>query len=108
MNIKMQCCGIILLGVVYYFYRNQNKLNLNTEKAFLQIFSAITAGLVFDAASMVVLRYNDYLPVHLVNLICKFYVATLVIVAYSGLIYVCSDIFTDREFYKKRVIIAKE
>ncbi|MBQ8923526.1 MAG: EAL domain-containing protein [Lachnospiraceae bacterium] len=105
MNIKMQCCGIILLGVVYYFYRNQNKLNLNTEKAFLQIFSAITAGLIFDVASMIVLRYNDYLPVHLVNLICKLYVATLVIVAYSGLIYVCSDIFTDREFYKKRVII---
>ncbi|MBQ9608533.1 MAG: EAL domain-containing protein [Lachnospiraceae bacterium] len=105
MNIKMQCCGIILLGVVFYFYRNQNKLNLKTEKAFLHIFSAIMAGLIFDVASMVVLRYNAYLPVHFVNIICKLYVATLIAVAYSGLIYVCSDIFTNRELYKKRVII---
>ncbi len=101
MNIKMQCCGIILLVVIFFFYYRQKKINLNTEKAFLRIFLVITIGLTLDILSMVVLHYADSLPELVVDTVCKSYVASLVLVALNGVLYVCADIFGQSKMYRK-------
>lgn len=105
MNIKMQCCGIILLVVIFFFYYRQKKINLNTEKAFLRIFLVITIGLTLDILSMVVLNYSDSLPELLVDIVCKSYISSLVLVALNGVLYVCADIFSQSKRYHKRNLI---
>lgn len=105
MNIKMQCCGMIFLIVIFVFYQKKSKINLNTEKAFLRIFFAIASGLSLDIISMIALHYVDTLPSVVVNIICKAYLMSLVVVAFFGLLYICSDIFIQKQLYEKRVTV---
>ena len=105
MNIKMQCCGLILLAVVFFFYNRQKKINLNTEKAFMRIFLVITLGLTLDILSIAALFYSDRIPKLLVNLICKSYLCSLVLVALNGELYVLTDIYNQSRQYKRRVYI---
>lgn len=105
MNIKMQCCGLILLAVVFFFYNRQKKINLNTEKAFMRIFLVITLGLTLDILSLVALFYSDRIPELLVDLICKFYLSSLMLVALNGVLYVLTDIYNQSQQYKRRVYI---
>lgn len=105
MNIKMQCCGLILLAVIFFFYTRQKKINLNTEKAFMRIFFVITLGLTLDILSLIALYYKDNLPVVLVDIICKAYISTLVLTALNGVLYVLSDIYSQSQAYQRRVYI---
>lgn len=105
MNIKAQCCGLILLAVIYFFYNRQKKINLNTEKAFTRLFLIITLGLTLDILSIMSMHYMTVLPELLVDIICKSYVSTLVLVALNGVLYVLTDIYGQSEKYKKRVWI---
>ncbi|MCM1496788.1 MAG: EAL domain-containing protein [Bacteroides sp.] len=105
MNIKMQCCGLILLAVIFFFYHRQKKINLNTEKAFLRIFMVVTLGLTLDMLSIVALFYIDDLPTLLVDIICKAYLSSLVLVAVNGVLYVLADIYAQSRQYKRRVYI---
>lgn len=105
MNIKMQCCGMIFLIVIFIFYQKKSKINLNTEVAFLRIFFAITSGLSLDIISMIALHYINSLPPVVVSIICKAYLMSLVVVAFFGLLYICSDIFIQKELYDKRVTV---
>lgn len=101
MNIKVQCCGIVLMLVILYFYGRQKKIRLNTEKVFLRIFCIIMTGLVTDILSLAALTHMDSLPVWLVDLSCKLYISTLVLVALSGVLYVCVDIYKESSRYQK-------
>lgn len=103
MNIKVQCCGIVLMLVILYFYGRQKKIRLNTEKAFLRIFCTVMVSLVMDILSLIALTNMDKLPVAAVNIICKSYIATLVLAALSGVLYVCADIYKGSVRYKKAV-----
>lgn len=101
MNIKVQCCGIVLMFVILYFYGRQKKIRLNTEKAFLGMFCTILASLFMDILSLVALTHMDQLPVLAVDLICKAYIAMLVLSALSGILYVCTDIYGGGPRYRK-------
>lgn len=52
MNIKMQCCGIILLMVVLYFYVCRKKIKLITARAFMRIFWITLLSLNLDILSI--------------------------------------------------------
>lgn len=101
MNIKVQCCGIVLMLVILYFYGRQKKIRLNTEKVFLRMFCIIMTGLVTDILSLVALTHMDSLPARLVDLSCKLYLSTLVLAALSGVLYVCADIYKESARYRK-------
>ncbi len=101
MNIKVQCCGIVLMLVILYFYARQKTIRLNTEKAFLRMYCIIMTGLVTDIISLAALTHMDSLPVWLVDFACKIYISTLVLVALSGTQYVCVDIYKDTSRYRK-------
>lgn len=101
MNIKVQCCGIVLMLVILYFYGRQKKIRLNTEKAFLGMFCTIMVSLFMDILSLVVLTHMDQLSVLTVDLVCKTYIATLVLSALCGVLYVCTDIYGGDSRYRK-------
>lgn len=101
MNIKMQCCGIILLLVILYFYICRKKIKLNTATAFMHLFWVTLINLSLDTLSIVFLTHHDNIPGIVINSICKSYLSTIILTALTALLYICRDIYRDAGIYRK-------
>lgn len=97
MNIIAQCCGLIVLGVVFIFYRRRNTLRLYTENVFLGILAITTLSLIFDIASIIAIRYRNIWSVDVTNAMCKLYLCSMVGEATCALVYVCADVYEKTE-----------
>lgn len=105
MHIQMQCCGIVLMIVLLFFYLRQKRISLNTERAFLRALCFNLFCVIFDVFSIVVIYGRGRLPGWFVDFICKSYLVTLVGVALCSLLYICVDIYDKKEEYKRVVRI---
>lgn len=103
MHIQIQCCGIVLMMVLLFFYLRQKRISMNTEKAFLRAFCLNLFCMVLDVFSVVVIYQRDWLPGWFVDFICKSYLISLVGVALCSLLYVCVDIYVSKAEYRKAV-----
>ena len=100
-NIYTQCCGIVLLIVLAWFYQHQKKLHLNTGKAFFLTLLVALVSITMDALSIVAICNMDKLPLLFVELVCKTYLVSLVAMALSAVCYICTDIYSKRlQYYK--------
>lgn len=99
MHIQIQCCGIVLMLVLFYFYVRQKRIALETQKAFLGVFWASFICIVFDIFSIIVIEYRHVLSEPFAKFIAKTYLVTLLSVAISALAYMCVDIYAKREEY---------
>ncbi|MCM1054764.1 MAG: EAL domain-containing protein [Bacteroides sp.] len=104
MPIQVQCCGLLLMLILLYFYKSQRIIKLNTEKAFWRSFVMTFVCIVFDILSCIVISYRDSLPDLLVELVSKTYLATLVCVSFFALLYICTDIYPNKHDYKKIMV----
>ena len=101
MNIYAQCCGIMLLLVLWWFYVHQKRLHLNTGKAFFFALAVALCSLILDAFSVIMICNMDRLPLVCVKLSCKTYISSLVAVWLSTVCYICTDIYSKRiQYYK--------
>ena len=96
---------MVLLVILFLFYRQQKKVHLNTERAFWRSFCVTTICITLDILSVAALNYADMLPDGLVEFVCKTYLVSLEAVAFCSLLYVCVDIFDRSGLYKKVVNI---
>lgn len=103
MHIQIQCCGIILMMVLLFFYMRQKRISLNTEKAFLRAFCLNLFCIILDVFSIIVIYQRDWVPGWFVDFICKSYLITLVGVALCSLLYICVDIYVSKAEYRKAV-----
>ena len=110
MNIQTQCCGIIVLLVIYSFYRRQNKVNLDTEKAYWRVFCVTAVCLCMDIISVIAIINRDKLPLFALHFICKTYLVSMIIVALSNLLYIYADLYSKsgkyQLFIKKYIVLA--
>lgn len=103
MHIQIQCCGIVLMMVLLFFYMRQKRISMNTEKAFLRAFCLNLFCIVLDVFSVVVIYQRDWLPGWFVDFVCKSYLITLVGVALCSLLYICVDVYVSKAEYRKAV-----
>lgn len=103
MNIYTQCCGVLLLLTILWFYGKQKKLHLNTGTAFFRTLLCALFSITADALSIVVICNHDCLPGILVRGICKTYLASLVLLAFCAVYYICTDIYTKKLQQRKAV-----
>ncbi len=101
MNIQVQCCGIVLLLVFFWFYGQQKRLQLNAGTAFFNTLAVALFSVSMDALSIFVICNMDVFPVLFVKAICKTYLASLVCLALCTVYYICTDIYSDRVTYTK-------
>lgn len=110
MNIQTQCCGMIVLLVLFLFYRRQEKVNLNTEKAYGRAFAITVLSVSMDILSVIAIVNMDKLSIHFVKFICKTYLASMIGVALSSLLYIYADLYskdgTYQKFIKKYIVLA--
>lgn len=101
MVVQIQCCGLLLMAIMFYFYKTQKTIKLNTERAFWHSFLMTLASIVLDILSCIVIIYQDILPKLIVEGVSKIYLASLVGVAFFALLYICTDIYPKKSQYNK-------
>jgi len=99
MHIQIQCCGIVLMLVLFYFYMRQKRIALETQKAFLVVFWASFLCIAFDIFSIIVIEYRHMLSEPFAKFIAKTYLVTLLGVAVSALSYMYVDIYSNKNDY---------
>ena len=106
MNIQAQLCGIILLVIMFLFYKRYKSLGLNTQIAFQVLLLVMLVCVFFDMLSIwaIVRLLLDYRG--LVYVICKVYLATLVLVGLAGLLYEFSDVYEHKKEFLRATFAA--
>ena len=97
MNIEVQCCGVVILALIWYFSLRQKTLKLASEKLFLITMGVNSFCLFMDILSVIAINNQDLIPGFLLALICKTYIVSLIWVGYFGLIYSHSDFRGTKE-----------
>lgn len=107
MNIEIQLCGLLILILLYIFYKSHKTLQLYTEKIFFRTLCIIIVSLSLDILSLVTIYFRQYLPNLLVLFVCKSYIVSLIWGSCSAFIYVLTDITTEINHRKwtKRILL---
>lgn len=105
MNIKIQCCGLAILFVVLYFYIYHRRVKLKTETAFFRFLLSGMACVCLDILSIYAICNADSVGEVWREIICKAYIASVVLTIYSALLYVSVDIYKNADTYKRASII---
>ncbi len=92
MNIEVQCCGVVILALIWYFSLRQKTLKLASEKLFLVTMAVNSFCLLMDILSVIAINHQGFFSGFLLALICKTYIVSLIWVGYFGLIYALFDI----------------
>ena len=100
MNIQFQICGLSILFLLIIFYKSHRTLQLYKEKVFFAVLCIITVSLLGDVLSLVAIHYRPCIPSILVEGVCKGYIVSLIWGAWSALIYVVTDILSEKEHLK--------
>lgn len=103
MNIQAQCCGLIVMAFLLYFYLRQKRVGLYSEKIFLYVLILTMSCVTLDILSIVAIYYRTYIPRNLLDLICKTYLVTICWVAFGALAYVLTDLYSEYT-YKKMIV----
>ncbi|MCH5264397.1 MAG: EAL domain-containing protein [Lachnospiraceae bacterium] len=105
MNIKVQCCGVILITLLAIIYGRQRKLNLITSRVFQGCFFASLFCLCMDILSLVMIVYREKFPLLLTEFICKTYLVSLVLVALLAVVYIATSVAFHLPYYKKNIVV---
>lgn len=103
MNIKVQCCGLVLLIVLAIIYGSQRRLKLAASTVFQACFYAAVFCLAMDILSIVVIVNREKLPLLFANFVCKTYLLTLVLLAMLSVVYVATSVSFHLPNYKKYI-----
>lgn len=97
MNIQAQICGIILLVIMFLFYRRYESLRLNTQIGFQVLLVCMLLCIFLDMLSIwaIVRLLLDHRG--LVYVICKAYLMSIVLMGLAGFWYECTDVYEDKK-----------
>lgn len=101
MNIQIQTYGLIILFMLFIFYKSHKTLNLYTEQVFIRAMYISMANLLLDIFSLIFIAHIDSLPLWSVKLVCKMYIISLVMESVFALAYVLTDVYSE-ELHRKR------
>lgn len=87
MNIQVQCCGLVMMGLLLYFYLRHKTVGLYTEKIFLRTLCFSIFSISLDILSVVAITYQNRIPEWLLEATCKTYIVSIIWVAYFALNY---------------------
>lgn len=105
MNIQIQTYGLIMLFMLFIFYKSHKSLKLYTELTFMKAMYMTIINLALDIWSIVFIHNMDIFPVSVVKLVCKMYVISLIWVVGFALEYVLTDLYTEKQHKKLSLIM---
>ena len=105
MNIQAQICGIILLIIMFLFYRRYESLRLNTQIGFQVLLLCMLLCIFLDMLSIWAIMRLLLDHRWLVYVICKAYLMSIVLMGLAGFWYECTDVYEDKKKLQKIAII---
>ena len=96
MNIQIQAFGLIILALLYIFYKSNRSLQLYTDMLFRRTLYISIINISLDILSIIAIEFKEQLPNILVIVVCKLYILSLVWEAATALNYVLADLFDEK------------
>lgn len=96
MNIQIQAFGLIILALLYIFYKSNRSLQLYTDMLFRRTLYISIINISLDILSIIAIEFKEQLPNILVIAVCKLYILSLVWEAATALNYVLADLFDEK------------
>lgn len=93
MNIISQCCGLIVLIIIIYFYLRCKKVFLNTESSFFYLMCNAILSTLLDITSVILIYNYDKVDPGIIRIFCKLYLLSIIVIAECGLMYIINDVF---------------
>ena len=78
MNVKIQICGLLILTLLFIFYKSHKTLQLYKERVFCCVFTIVGISLSLDVLSLVALHHRELISELLLLFICKTYIVFLI------------------------------
>ena len=103
MGIITQLCGIVICVILALFFKQQRKMNLETQRAFVRVFKMVFLGLILDISSIYILRYEEFFTHTFAMIVCNAYLLTIVWKQVLGVLYIDAYISENHEFKQKEV-----
>ena len=100
MNVKIQICGLLILTLLFIFYKTHKTLQLYKERVFYCVFTIVGISLGMDVLSLVALHHRELISELLLLFICKTYIVFLIWGSLSTLIYVLTDVYPEKKHRK--------
>lgn len=96
MNVQIQTFGLIILALLYIFYKSNRSLQLYTDMLFRRTLYISIISISLDILSVIAIEFKEQLPNILVIAVCKLYILSLVWEAATALNYVLADLFDEK------------
>lgn len=100
MNIQVQACGLLILGLIMVLFYGSKKIGLFTERVFSRVLIGSVFCLSFDILSVILIVYEEAVPHFLVETVCKGYLILLVCMGFAGLDYVLTDLLHEKQYHR--------
>ena len=105
MNIQIQLFGLLILALLYVFYKSNKTLQLYSEKVFRRTLYISIINLSLDIVSIVFINFSDVIPSFVITAVCKLYIISILWEMVSVLCYVLTDRFTEKKHVRITGII---
>lgn len=93
MNIVAQCCGLLVVLIIFYLSFRENYLMLSSRKIYFALLISTAICVSFDILSCAGIYYHDRVPEALTLALCKLYLSTLVLESFLGCMYTVREYF---------------
>ena len=100
MNIHIQTYGLVILTLLFIFYKTHKPLKLYSETVFCKAMYISILNLALDIFSLIAISLMNVLPILVVKTICKIYIVSLVCEGLCALCYVLTDIYPEEKHKK--------
>ncbi len=101
MGIITQMCGIVICLILAFFYKQQRKLDLETQNAFVRVWKVVFLGLILDITSIIMIRNEEFFSHTLAMIICNAYLLSIVWKQVFGVLYIDTYISEQHDFKQK-------
>lgn len=101
MGVITQMCGIVICLVLALFFKQQRKLHLETQSAFVRVWKMVFLGLVLDISSMYILRYEQFFTHMFAMVVCNAYLLTILWKQVLGILYIDTYISENHDFKQR-------
>lgn len=103
MGIITQMCGIVICMILAFFYKQQRKLDLDTQNAFVRVWKMVFLGLVLDITSIFIIRHEEVFSHTLAMIVCNAYLLSIVWKQVFGVLYIDTYISEQYDFKQKEI-----
>ena len=107
MNIEVQLCGLLFDILIIFFLLRHEGVGLYSERIFKLCIAVYTSCVTFDILSIIGIEYTDVIPEVVTLILCKTYLATLILSSFFGFVYTYSDVrhLRENDFFRKGTFI---